>query len=579
MSSGSRREASGETRQEDSILDRLLRQMGIDTGSQRDGERTGESYLREWRRKLGDCWSRTAVRIERHLTRTPYLQFNLEGIHKDGLLWAECRTEDTCQRYRVRIGFPQNDRIPMACSCRRAEDGSICVHQLGLLNCVQDALASSFSRLSKLLLNQHFAEEVPESRLFKFDERQYFLDLLEGLPIDVTADELESEANCSELDLPNEITETRIAWRLKIDPDDCEIRPILQQAKKRGNGFTKGRPLGLDNLRAHLDAMTDRDRQVVDSMQVPFGYHHYRAAPELDACHCMTLLIGADNIYLDDQPVELVFFAPLVVYESDDKHCWLALAGSTENDTLHLSENHLVRCQPDSGRVEIAKLERVQVHLLQTILYLPKAPIDLHEELLSRLPAVSKVISCRIPESNAGAVVQDRCTTVVLIRSRADGSIDYGLRIRDLTGSLRIAGQGLCVRHTELDGAKIQLHRQVDQEISLVSSLADKLGVTRGATDGSIQDFDAALQFLDRLQSLESAGVDVLWDKTSEKPVRVLGTVTPKNLSVGITQKRDWFQPITRLPRCAGAAPSGSSLGTFCKAGRRTALASSRHWR
>ncbi len=37
-------------------------------------------------------------------------------------------------------------------------------------------------------------------------------------------------------------------------------------------------------------------------------------------------------------------------------------------------------------------------------------------------------------------------------------------------------------------------------------------------------------------------GVEVLWDKQSEKPIKVLGSVSTQNVSVGISRQRDWFQ-------------------------------------
>jgi SNF2 family DNA or RNA helicase len=55
-----------------------------------------------------------------------------------------------------------------------------------------------------------------------------------------------------------------------------------------------------------------------------------------------------------------------------------------------------------------------------------------------------------------------------------------------------------------------------------------------------VVDFGKAIDLIERLQTHES-NVEVLWDKTSEPPIHVLGTVSSQNVRVGIAQKRDWF--------------------------------------
>ena len=73
-------------------------------------------------------------------------------------------------------------------------------------------------------------------------------------------------------------------------------------------------------------------------------------------------------------------------------------------------------------------------------------------------------------------------------------------------------------------------------------NLAQTLCLPQHELNGTIVDFVEAFELIERLQDCEHDGVEVLWDPTSTRTIRVLGAVTNQNVSVGISRKRDWFQ-------------------------------------
>jgi len=150
------------------------------------------------------------------------------------------------------------------------------------------------------------------------------------------------------------------------------------------------------------------------------------------------------------------------------------------------------------------------------------------------------LFSLRLPESMGGPIVVENPIPVIILRSKKDGTLDYGIRVRDSRGKLHKPREGILIHAGIKDGKAVQLVRQVHLESKALSSVIARLGLAENTMDGTVAGFEKSLDLIDRLQTIES-DTELLWDRTSEPPVKYLGVVSASNVRVGISQKRDWF--------------------------------------
>jgi hypothetical protein len=92
-------------------------------------------------------------------------------------------------------------------------------------------------------LEGDFQSSKPDLNRFKHDALATFRRLLQRLPTEVA--ELEEQ-----VDLPESSQKSmrRIAWNVSMPGESVRIEPVVQQAKKRGDGWTKGRKVPLEQL-------------------------------------------------------------------------------------------------------------------------------------------------------------------------------------------------------------------------------------------------------------------------------------------------------------------------------------------
>jgi len=197
----------------------------------------------------------------------------------------------------------------------------------------------------------------------------------------------------------------------------------------------------------------------------------------------------------------------------------------------------------NSSVIGYSELSEIAVRTIKTLLQFPPVAEDHLHALVEKGRHLQKVISLTLPESVAGPIQDSLAVPCVVLRSRVDGTLDFGLRVRDSADTLLKPGKQPSIRSTVIDGKPVQLRRDLVREEATVAELASKLGLLVTASDdwnGSIHDFGQGLTLLEALQH-EQENVEVLWDSTSEKPPKMLGSLSGKNVRVDITSKRNWF--------------------------------------
>ncbi|WP_417734326.1 DEAD/DEAH box helicase [Rosistilla oblonga] len=462
--------------------------------------------------------------------------FFVSAVYPDGTVTGQYRKGP--ERHDVMLAIPDgSDRKRIACSCNVSLGKEYCEHTFHFVDYVYEQLRDTRSWLNRQVAQGLFTAGSFDPKSFDFGSRARIERILEDLPIAPPDLDLED----AELPPSRSVSQDRIAWNLSTRGTDHEILAIHQQAKKRGNGWTKGRRVSVSTLNVLEVTLSEADRRVQSLVQIDSSY--YRVSTKLDTIAVLRELIGQPNVLFNMHPAEVVRFDATFQFCRDDKQCWLELVGSKpHNNTFLYNEDCLIHIRNDLASIRICELHPSQMKTVVAVLKLPRIPVEFEQDLLKRVADLQRVINVKVPESVAGQIIPDTCRPVVLLRSHTTGSLDFGVRVRDAMDVLHRPGTGLMLKAGKLEGRPVQFQRDADEEIRASDALLGKLGQKPGEFDGSISDFEAAIGLVGSLQDLESTGIEVLWDKSSEKPLRVLGSVTTSNVSVGINRKHDWFQ-------------------------------------
>ncbi len=470
--------------------------------------------------------------------RASYLAYQVTAIYSTGMIAAHCVVGD--ESFKVFVNHPGAKPL-VGCNCSVSQGQGPCVHTYGLLEHVLDLLDDRRNSLSDRIRNRRFDTGKPDMSIYQFNVKAQVERVLAGLlPRSPVVSSGQSDADS----LPplQEIQQTRIAWNVEIKHNSLEVCPMLQQAKKRGDGWTKGRRLSLESLREHVTTLTDADRKVRELVRIDTTY--YRATYGLDSVEALKCLVGQPHVLLDGQPTDVQALAPVVVVVKDTESVRLALRDSLLGQSRFVfSSDCIVHLRADIGIIQLCKVTSSQVESLRAIVRMPRIPLVHEAELLDTARRLQPLLDVELPEAVAGKRIDEEYRAVMLLRSRSDGALDYGLRLRDSSNRLLAAGAGQMVRHAEQEGKPVQFVRSADREQRLCDQMADQFSLPSREMFGTINSFEDALQLIDTLHAVESTGeIEILWDKASQQPLRVLGSISASNVSVGISRKRDWFQ-------------------------------------
>ncbi|MEZ6087305.1 MAG: DEAD/DEAH box helicase [Pirellulaceae bacterium] len=463
----------------------------------------------------------------------PQRDFDLTGIYQEGTITGEF-TAAREERYNVRISFRDvNPDVPVACNCAVSLGKYACQHIYYSLHNILRNLSFSTSEIFNAITYGRYTEGAPDPKLYEYDEHARVRLLLSRLAFDPL------EIDDAGLPTSTNVTLNRMAWNFSVQGHRLELQPMVQAAKARG-GWSKGRRVAFASLRQYSESFSPVDRRIVDS--VIFSTSGYRATPEYNPMNVLRLLMEQPNVLFDGEPVIVRRFNPLFVVKELDNGYRLQIDDlSLPSDFVVTDSACLVHIQPKEQTMRVAEMHPKQIHAIRAIMKLPPIPAKYAEEFFGRVRQLQNVLSVKLPESQSGTIVEDQMRPVVLLRSNSNGSLDYGIRVRDSLKRLRRPGEGLLLQ-TDLDNPSVQYQRDPEMERAAAERINKTLGIQPNSLDGSVDDFEEALRFIGNLQSVESLGVEVLWDESSDKPIHVLGSLSTKNVSVGISRKRDWFQ-------------------------------------
>lgn len=445
--------------------------------------------------------------------------------------------------------FASVTEIPSAtgCNCQESDGTKPCRHGFEFLSRVSQVLRNGDS-LQEMIRDGSTDQSIPPRELFRPDRTA--IAIAELNRIAETGEELLTGFDDGDDDLLPTVADQipqRIIWDIQQSAGGyTSIVPILQQQKKRGGGYTKGKKIRLDHLMSDRSLpLTESDRAVVDEIEITKEYYYGDSKYILEPIKALQHLVGQDNVTYDRDPMRVVNCPVfLAIGSSKENHTVIFTNEACTKQYRHViaSDNAFVRIDLEAGEMLYGKVTENEANLIRSVFQVPPVDLDRIEELIAPLSRLQKQIPILLPPSFAGNLVRHPVRPAILLRSQSDGRLDFGIRVRDPAGMLRKPLAGPMVHATEKDGKKVQLLRCPSQESETVDGLIDKWGLSVNRDDwfGSISEFDVALRLIEDLQSPDS-GIEVLWDRTCEKPMTVLGTLSSGNVKVDITNKRNWF--------------------------------------
>lgn len=534
-------------------LDHMLAAaLGSDSANARDlfsgfGKFAGMSEPIPSRRLPADDWLEQVEKIDsmmpddlRNTLSMSSTTSKVERVYSTGEVQGTCYTD----RKLFEVFVQCHGKIPPAgCSCDDSMGEFPCKHIDAFLQHLMHELEPGHS-LYKRINSKQFTSGKPDRSRFKPDpDAQCLADLdflLRRIPI---------AEKKREDELPPLSTKSvqRIAWSFTFHSGSFALTPMIQTQKKRGDGFTKGKKIALERLRTETGlTLTSADSAVIDAIAFAQDRYGYRSYWQLEPIEAISRLVGQPNVLLNDQPCIVrrrSFELSLMQHKGEWKFMLVDQNGEIRAGYVIGRDEHILAIDVDQSTIWYSPLPEDAFRLIRDLLQLPPIGEASLETLAKKAAPIQKNFALRLPERFAGPVVCQKTIPAVLLRSRADGSLDYGFRYRDAEGALRIPGAQPAITSTVSEGKPVQFHRDLIHEVEQAESLASDLGIDSSQMEdwhGSIHNFQQGLRFLESLQSNHQE-IEVLWDKTSEKPIKVLGNLASKNVRVNITSKRNWF--------------------------------------
>jgi superfamily II DNA or RNA helicase len=452
-------------------------------------------------------------------------------VYGDGLVVGTYTTAS--EKFQV-FAHRDSDKPPSGCSCRVSNGTDACTHGFQFIRHILQQLQKPSSELTRRIERQAFDAGHHDMSVFEFDGGKLVLSLLDSI-----ANGSHAETNYGELEPALHREPSRLVWHLSTEGNGLRIDPFLQPALKRG-GYGKGKKTKLTSLFQDNLSLCNSDLRVRSIIKSHSD--HYATSYYLPLDEALLQLVGANNVMLDGEPATVAYAdAVLNVVKEPSGHFRFRVSDSSGKiSSVILSDNCIIQVDRENRIVRVCRSSSTQNSILRQLVGAASVPERYHKELLERVQKLQNVISLRLHESIAGPLIPETVTPVIILRSCKDGALDFGIRVRDSRGVLFKPCEGVLIHPSTRDGKPIQLVRQVQREGELMTKLLDQLGIGGPGPNGSVEGFEAGLDLIDRLQSSQDS-LEVLWDKSSEQPIKYIGTVSASNVRVGISQKRDWF--------------------------------------
>jgi SNF2 family DNA or RNA helicase len=466
------------------------------------------------------------------------------------------------ENYAAFVRLKSDQEPTVGCTCDVSLGTQTCKHLAQMVWQLRNALHYVHHPLHSRIVNKVFDEGSLDVKKFKVDQSQRNLDRLDVIARSLVASTLSVDSQ--ELIVSHKpTTESRIGWNVKPGTFP-EIVPVLQHKKKSGTGYNKPKEIEVaDLLLFHSQSLRDVDRQILSLAKRESKYDDAEF-PFIESLRC---LVGDDQVWMEGQLIQIEFVA-LFLQIATSKHDGSLLIAPVNADgnffknPIEMGDDFAYSFNEQTKTLEILNYPPEQHRAIWSLVGMPGFDRKRETELIQKLNELQLKLPIVLPNSTCLSTKTAEPKPLLLLRSRATGELDFGLRGKLPSGTIAVLGAPPCVERapdttksdtTSTDNSsnntatgrnnQVQWIRNFKQEEALAKRWIKELKLPTNAGQnysGTFHDFERALNLLERLESLKE-NIEVLWSKDSTKPSRVLGSISSKNLRVEITSKRNWF--------------------------------------
>lgn len=460
---------------------------------------------------------------------------NYLSVYASGEIIAEVEMEDSGAQVYVRLGPTK----PAAkCDCGRSFGDQYCQHIKTLANELMFDLEDEDSYISSLLLRKRFNTGSPNLLRFMTDPGERTLAFLEHFAKNATP---LAPPKAELPDMEQAALARRFVWSIETTDGNLLVYPLLQTMKKTGKGFTKGKKLPPRTLRnEHLDILSPLDLKLLRYS----AEHMYNWNP--NSLEILRELTNAPNVEIDEKPGKILRGMVYLSVKEEDGFLSFLLTGATNSmagTTCTFNHKGLFIHDKVQPAIYVADITNAQKEVIQHLISQPPISIQHKEKLLSQLLALQKNLPIVLPDWLAGPKTPDPGNLLILLRSRSDGQLDFGVRIRTQSGMITYPGSQPAITPGTLNGKPVQWMRATDVELEKAETICSSLRIKPSGEipfTGVISELNDALEFLERLEQHRNE-IEVLWDEKSAKAPKFIGSLHASQLRIEVSSKRNWF--------------------------------------
>ncbi len=489
-----------------------------------------------------DKWLETARNYLSKLVRyksVPLIDAKVEfrGVYAGNAVYAVCEHQHL--EYHTMIRFIYGPHAEISCSCTTRERPSIsgCVHSIALVRGLIDILQNPDSPLTVRINQGKLDKKLPRRDVFRPSPASLALACVADL-----AEQAENEVDeqAAEI-LDDEVSSVKSRLQWKLSSMGCNGLELWQQPmNKKGTGWLKGEELDLVDFDLIPESSMGVGERRIKSY---FSRFEDYGDIEIAVVEILRRLSDASNVEINGKPARIGYCDAVFKLTSWNGKIRFIDNSSTLGPgdwTIGFHSDGITIDELNTGRILVCPLSDFQSEALRNLVRLEPVPIEMAQALIEKTIQTQASLPVAIDESLGASLTPVTVKPVCLLRSNRDGRLNYGIRMRTSRGALVRPGKGRIVETEIIDGKICQYHRSQAEEYTLAQQTLLDLGFDSFAYEGSLGNLDQALELIQKLQDLDGQ-VEVLWEKSSTEPIRYLGAVTAKNVSVGITRKRDWF--------------------------------------
>lgn len=349
----------------------------------------------------------------------------------------------------------------------------------------------------------------------------------------------------------SESSEDRVVWRVEVKRGQLRVSPYEQLAGRAG--YSKGRRLSLKRL-AKQDWPGSEVRAVANFVREVPGYHYYEVEHELDHEAALHALIGSRHVSWADSPEQAIEIklgrVGFQLLSLSDGSLELAptFAGAPLRKTPAAGSGFLVDVDRGASTITVGPVGEEELALIRALKD-PRSrvfPAGHHEELLSRLNDLERLVSLKVPPGLEGQA-RGGDPRLRLRLAPTKGGLAVKARVRPVGsgGPTCVPGEGEAELSAWVEGKRVRYTRDMREELELASEILAGLSGAAGEPSDWTRGWEweaegvEALDLLVRIQDQDSELCVAEWPE-GEK-LSVSSEIGPESLRIAVRDRRDWF--------------------------------------